>query len=122
MKQSLIKNINSEKSVVIIGSGMGGGTLAVLLARAGYQPVIIEAGDQSECSISDIANSGRSFALAKNRAIEIGGSTNLWHGVTAPLDDVDFMSGNSGRHPGWPIERGIMLPYWTAAAAFLGFS
>ncbi len=101
---------------------MGGGTLAVLLARAGYQPVIIEAGDERECSISDIANLGRPFALAKNRAIEIGGTTNLWHGVTAPLDDVDFKADYSSRHPGWPIERESMLPYWTAAAAFLGFS
>lgn len=121
MKESFIKNINSEKSVVIVGSGMGGGTLAVLLARAGYQPIIIEAGDERECSISDLADSGRPFALAKNRAIEIGGSTNLWHGVTAPLDDVDFEAGHSGRHPGWPIERETMLPYWTAAASFLGF-
>lgn len=122
MKYSSFENIKSEKSIVIIGSGMGGGTLAVLLARAGYQPIIIEAGDERECSISDIANAGRSFALAKNRAIEIGGSTNLWHGVTAPLDEVDFKADCSGRHPGWPIERETMLPYWTAAAAFLGFN
>lgn len=114
------KNISGDRSVVIIGSGMGGGTLAVLLARAGYHPVLIEAGDEQERAIADESSAGRPFGLAKNRAIEIGGGTNLWHGVTAPLDKEDFETDYPDRHPGWPIAREALLPYWTAAAAFLG--
>ena len=121
MDTQSFKNISSDGSVVIIGTGMGGGTLAVLLARAGYHPILIEAGDEQERSIADKSAAGRTFGIAKNRAIEIGGGTNLWHGVTAPLDKEDFGCDYPERHPGWPIARETLLPYWTAAAAFLGF-
>lgn len=121
MKPQSFENISGDRSVVIVGSGMGGGTLAVLLARAGYHPVLIEAGDERECSIADASTSGRPFGIAKNRAVEIGGGTNLWHGVTAPLDEADFEANHPERHPGWPIARETLRPYWAAAAAFLGF-
>lgn len=120
MKPQTFENISDPRSVIIVGSGMGGGTLAVLLARAGYHPVLIEAGDERECSIADVTTSGRPFGIAKNRALEIGGGTNLWHGVTAPLDEADFDASHPERHPGWPISRETLLPYWAAAAAFLG--
>lgn len=115
------ENLNSDGAVVIIGTGMGGGTLAVLLAQAGYHPVLIEAGDEQERSIADKTTAGRPFGITKNRAIEIGGGTNLWHGVTAPLDKEDFEIGAPDRHPGWPIAHETLLPYWSSAAAFLGF-
>ncbi|MFG6441708.1 GMC oxidoreductase [Roseateles sp. LKC17W] len=121
MKQLSFETINGDRSIVIIGSGMGGGTLAVLLARAGYHPVVIEAGDEREWSIADEPATGRPFGIAKNRAIEIGGGTNLWHGVTAPLDEEDFQDSRPERHPGWPITRDTLVPYWAAAATFLGF-
>lgn len=121
MNLQSFKNISSDRSVVIIGTGMGGGTLALLLARAGYHPVLIEAGDERERSIADKSTAGRPFGIAKNRALEIGGGTNLWHGVTAPLDKEDFEADYPERHPGWPITRETLLPFWTAAADFLGF-
>lgn len=121
MKPISFQNINSDRSVVIIGSGMGGGTLAILLASAGYHPILLEAGDENEGSVADETITGRPFGIAKNRAIEIGGGTNLWHGVTAPMDEADFENTHHVRHSGWPFSRETLIPYWTAAASFLGF-
>jgi 2-polyprenyl-6-methoxyphenol hydroxylase-like FAD-dependent oxidoreductase len=49
---------NHHGPVVIVGTGMGGGTLAVLMARAGYHPVLVEAGDETERSVADVSSLG----------------------------------------------------------------
>lgn len=112
---------NHDGQVVIVGTGMGGGTLAVLMARAGYRPVLVEAGDETERSVADLSSGGRPFGNARSRALELGGGSNLWHGVTAPLDPADFLASHPERHPGWPLSREVLMPYWVAAARFMGF-
>jgi choline dehydrogenase-like flavoprotein/nucleoside-diphosphate-sugar epimerase len=112
---------NPDGPVVIVGTGMGGGTLAVLMARAGYRPVLVEAGDETERSVADVSSHGRPFGTARNRALELGGGSNLWHGVTAPLDPEDFLATHPDRHPGWPLSREALMPWWVAAARFMGF-
>jgi choline dehydrogenase-like flavoprotein len=109
-----------ETDVCIVGSGMGGGTLALKLADLGLRPLVIEAGntdpDMTPVSTNGI---GRAFGLDRSHAIEVGGSTNLWHGVVSPLDRRDFADGPG--YTGWPIRYETMLPYWHAALEFLGF-
>ncbi|MCA1248837.1 FAD-dependent oxidoreductase [Massilia sp. MS-15] len=114
--------MSMERDVCIIGSGMGGGTLALELARRGLTPLLIEAGDDQPGSLSvNHESAGRPFGLEKSRAIELGGSTNLWHGVVSPLDRRDFSSSLCGQYSGWPLSYEEMLKYWSQALGFLGF-
>jgi choline dehydrogenase-like flavoprotein len=109
-----------ESDICIVGSGMGGGTLALRLVEAGLQPMVIEAGSENpDPASAEIVHTGRPFGLDQSRAIELGGSTNLWHGVVSPLDRRDF--GGSNDYSGWPLDYDAMLPYWTKALRFLGF-
>lgn len=109
-----------ESDICIVGSGMGGGTLALRFAQAGLKPLVIEAGDEApDPAAAASLHSGRPFGLDQSRAIELGGSTNLWHGVVSPLDRRDFADGDD--YSGWPIDYDAMMPYWTAALQFLGF-
>ena len=109
-----------ETDICIVGSGMGGGTLALKLAEKGMQPLLIEAGNlEQDSGVLPTTFSGQSFGLERSRAVEVGGGTNLWHGVVAPLDARDFKGGTT--YTGWPIDYEKMLPYWASALNFLGF-
>jgi choline dehydrogenase-like flavoprotein len=109
-----------ESDICIVGSGMGGGTLALRLAEAGLQPLVIEAGSETpDPSAAGIVHTGRPFGLDQSRAIELGGGTNLWHGVVSPLDRRDFLG--SDEYSGWPLDYDTMVPYWSKALSFLGF-
>lgn len=108
--------------ICIIGSGMGGGTLALALARLGHCPLVLEAGLATSGSnaVSHV-ETGRPLGLPTTRAIEVGGSTNLWHGVCSPLDPFDFTRPGADSYHTWPVPYSEMLPYWTQAMSFLGF-
>jgi choline dehydrogenase-like flavoprotein len=109
-----------ETDICIVGSGMGGGTLALKLAEAGMRPLVVEAGGlQPDNAPAPAEHIGRPLGLDRSRAIELGGSTNLWHGVVSPLDARDFEAGT--HHGGWPISYATMSHYWQTALAFLGF-
>lgn len=111
--------------ICIIGSGMGGGTLALSLAKEGKNPLVVEAGTEANTSSPDRVThveSGRPFGLPVTRAIEVGGSTNLWHGVVSPLDPFDFCRTNSDEYQTWPLPYAHMQAYWTRAIEFLGMS
>jgi choline dehydrogenase-like flavoprotein len=103
----------------IIGSGMGGATLAQRLAAARKDVLLIEAGSfapvNGQCTIQH-EHIGRSFNAPPTRCIEVGGTSNLWHGVCTPLDDSDFASRPWVQGSGWPIDRRELDPYYTQAA------
>lgn len=108
--------------ICIIGSGMGGGTLALALARLGYCPLLLEAGPATSGSTAvSHVETGRPLGLPTTRAIEVGGSTNLWHGVCSPLDPFDFTRPGADSYHTWPVHYSEMQPYWTQAMSFLGF-
>ena len=104
----------------IIGSGMGGATLAQRLAAAGKDVLLIEAGSftaaEGERAIQH-EHIGRSFNAPPTRCIEVGGTSNLWHGVCTPLDDSDFASRPWVQGSGWPIDRRELEPYYGIAAS-----
>jgi choline dehydrogenase-like flavoprotein len=111
-----------ETDVCIIGSGMGGGTLALRLAEKGLRPLLIEAGGlQESASTMPCEQVGRGFGLEKSRSIELGGTSNLWHGVAAPLDRRDFDAARTNEDGRWPISYESMCEYWSEALGFLGF-
>lgn len=108
--------------VCIIGSGIGGSSLAKKLAEQNISFIIIEAGDFSGKSSSNVTyeNIGREFGVRTTTTIQVGGTSNLWHGVLAPLDEIDFQQRDYIPYSGWAISLDDLLPYYTQAAKILG--
>lgn len=107
--------------ICIIGSGIGGGTLAKKLAEQGKSFLIVEAGGFSGNSDNvTYENVGRDFGVRTTTTIQIGGTSNLWHGVLSPLDKVDFEERDWIPHSGWPITLEDLCPFYEQAAEILG--
>ena len=109
------------EEICIVGSGMGGGTLAISLAQYGVKPLLVEIGSDRASKLEKIEEVGRPFGLSVTHSLELGGGTNLWHGVVAPLDKCDFEGVFENNLPKWPISYNEMIPYWSKALTFLGF-
>jgi choline dehydrogenase-like flavoprotein len=104
----------------VIGSGMGGATLAQVLAASGEDVLLIEAGSLTQAgekAAVELEHVGRSFNAPPTRCIELGGTSNQWHGVCAPLDDSDFAERHWVQGSGWPIERRELSAYYNQAAS-----
>ena len=115
----MIKNFQEIKKVevCIVGSGIGGSTLALKLAEKGIGFIIIEAGGLKNSSNNvTFENIGRKFGLRTTRSIQLGGTTNLWHGVLSPLDKIDFERRAWVANSGWPISLDDLEPFYKEAA------
>lgn len=101
----------------IIGSGIGGGTLAKKLYESGKDFAIIEAGGfKGNSDNVNYENVGRDFGVRSTTTIQIGGTSNLWHGVLAPLDKIDFEKRDWIPHSGWPIALDDLEPFYKQAS------
>lgn len=115
------KSPDPATEVCIIGSGMGGGTLALELAARGIKCLLLEAGDSKRrTGGADVEVVGRPFGLAATRRIQLGGTSNLWHGILAPLDPIDFEQRDWIPHSGWPFALEELSPFYERAAVFFG--
>jgi hypothetical protein len=114
------KNI-SQTQVCIVGSGLGGSSLAIKLAEKGIDFILVEAGGlKGESDNVSLENIGSEFGLRTTRSIQLGGTSNLWHGVLSPLDQIDFEKRSWIPGSGWPISLKDLLPYYKEAAKLLG--
>jgi len=113
----LDKQDATHVSVCIVGSGIGGSTLALKLASKNISFIIIEAGGLDTCN-SDIQmeNIGRKMGLRSTRSIQLGGTSNLWHGVLSPLDKIDFEKRDWIPNSGWAITLNDLNPFYKEAA------
>lgn len=108
---------NNNFDYCIIGTGIGGSTLAIKLAEQGKSILIIEAGKSHGNSENVIyENAGREFGLRATTSIQIGGTSNLWHGVLSLLDPIDFEKREWVPNSGWPITYQELLPYYKEAS------
>jgi choline dehydrogenase-like flavoprotein len=120
--------------IAVIGSGMGGGTLAFGLKDSGARVLIIEQGDflprefanwspravhiQGRYRNSDPwyeAGSGRAFTPGNYHYV--GGSTKMY-GATLPRFrecDFDEISHPDGMSPAWPVSYAALEPHYAAA-------
>lgn len=108
----------------VVGSGMGGAAVASTLARAGKDVLLIEAGS-AQASASNFSNvtaehTGRPFGIPLTRCIELGGTSNAWHGNSNPLDEHDFEPRPWLSGDGWPLRRQDLNPFYDKAALLLG--
>ncbi len=109
-----------DTEVCIIGTGIGGGTLVNRLAAKGCRFVVLEAGSAKKSDSVTFENVGRHFVMPATRSIELGGTSNLWHGVLSPLDRADFETRSWVPGSGWPITYDELLPHYREAAELLG--
>ena len=83
---------NIKTKICIIGSGMGGGTIAKKLSDLEKEFSIIEAGGFAGNSPNvSYENVGLDFGVRSTTTIQVGGTSNLWHGVLSPLDKILFL-------------------------------
>src|SRR5215475_4102846 len=123
--KSLDGNYVLHADYCVVGSGMGGAATAYKLALAGKDVLLVEAGNTSElppgCTPAVTAeHTGRAFGIPVSRCIELGGTSNAWHGVCTPLEDIDFEQRPWLGDTGWPIGRRDLDPYYVEAARLFG--
>ncbi|HVJ64077.1 MAG TPA: GMC family oxidoreductase [Bdellovibrionota bacterium] len=110
-----------ETDICVIGTGIGGGTLVNGLVAAGQRFVVVEAGNFGKNStVLGTKKVGRDFGLRSTTHVGVGGTSNLWHGVLSPLDEMDFSARDWVPNSGWPIGAQDLEPYYQDAAQVLG--
>jgi len=110
-----------EFEICILGSGMAGAAIAIELSSTRKSIIVVEAGGISDgypCEPVQVDNIGKSFNLERTRSIELGGSTNLWHSVLAPLSEEDFLEKKYFNMPGWPLSYQEMITHYQNAASY----
>ena len=124
-----------QPDILIIGSGMGGATLAAALAPSGRRIVIVERGERLE----DCAEARDPSAIfrraffkpkevwkdARGRSFEpgnyafVGGNTKFYGAVLLRYRAEDFrpLRHIGGTTPGWPIPYEALEPWYSRAEA-----
>ena len=133
--------------VCVVGAGPAGALVAHRLADAGYDLVVLEAGERFDpadrlermersirpghdhLDVWDMggerdaySNGGEMFyPLNSARVKGVGGSTNHWQGMVMRLHELDFeLESRTGVGADWPVGYGDLRPYYAEAERELG--
>lgn len=113
-----------DAAVAVIGAGPAGIVLALELACAGVEVVLIESGgDRFDSEVQQLgATEGRDpphapMSLTTRR--QIGGASNLWAGRCVPFDPVDFEPRAVTGHASWPVTYAELKRYFPRACKWL---
>jgi len=125
--------MSSEYDAIVIGTGAGGGTLALGLARAGKKILILERGDflpqeklNWDTSAVFIDNRYHTRETWRNKdggdlhpqqVYCVGGQTKVYGAAMFRMRAEDFgvIQHHGGISPAWPISYADMEPYYTRA-------
>ena len=121
--------------VVVIGSGMGGATTALALARRGVDVLVLERGErlprepqnwspravfvQRRYKPPETWYDGRGRPFAPGVHYVVGGSTKVY-GASLPrfrVHDFDAVEHHDGTSPAWPFSYADLEPYYGEAEA-----
>ncbi len=124
-----------DYDVIIVGSGAGGGTMALRLAATGKRILLLERGDYIKRE-RDNWDPGAVFVHGKYQATEtwyrhdgsafhpglhyvVGGNTKVYGGALFRLRERDFgeVVHEDGVSPAWPLGYADFEPYYTEAEA-----
>lgn len=101
------KNFRPLYDCCVIGGGPAGITLALRLAAAGHQVVLVEGGATEYAERSQnlyrCHTTGRNAYVETTRQRMLGGTSNHWSGRCRPFEPSDFSVAPPGKLPGWPI-------------------
>ena len=109
--------------VCIVGAGAAGISLALELAGAGLDVVLLESGGWGEEPETQALYQGSvpderlHSPPDRYRQRRLGGSTTIWGGRCVPFDELDFEVRDYVPSSGWPLSRRELLPYYPAANA-----
>ena len=113
-----------DADVCIAGAGAAGICLALQLAERGRKVLLLEGGgfdyepESQDCYVG--RNIGRDyFELDECRLRYLGGTTNHWGGMCAPLMAHDFSVRPWVPHSGWPIDYRSFLNYYARAVPII---
>lgn len=125
--------MSNHFDIIIIGSGMGGGTLAFGLRNHGARVLLLERGDylpQEPQNWQPVAvfDENRYKAPEKWQAADgssfgpgmhyyVGGNTKMYGAALPRLRQADFgaLEHEGGTSPAWPVSYAELEPYYTAA-------
>jgi choline dehydrogenase-like flavoprotein len=110
-----------EAEVAVVGAGPAGIVVALELARAGRDVLLLESGgdapDAETQRLGDTVGGDPvhvEMELAARR--QVGGSTNLWGGRCVPYDPIDFEPRPLVGGAAWPIGYEEVAPFLQRAA------
>ena len=111
--------------VAIVGSGAAGQTAARRLLARGCSVVLLESGGADYDAASADLNRGDVTGqpyhpLEQCRLRFFGGTTAIWGGRCAELDDIDFQQRSWVGNSGWPIGPHDIASYLAEARSLLG--
>jgi len=111
--------------ICIIGAGVAGQTVAVRLAEANIDVILIESGgtdfDVATQRLAEGRNIGQTYYdLETTRLRLFGGTAAIWGGRCAELDTIDFETRDYIPHSGWPITKSDLDTYYDTTFKTLG--
>lgn len=114
-----------EAEVCVVGGGPVGIVLALALARAGIDVVLLESGGQAVAAETEALNEshvvGRWHAgIHAGRHRAIGGTSVRWGGQILPFEDIDFEHRPWIAGSGWPISFEELQPFYERALQYEG--
>ena len=119
-------NLQKKTTVLIVGSGPAGMSLALKLEKLRIPSIIVEGGELNYTEESQEIYSGEVVSehqlphgLYGSRLRLLGGSGNCWAGMCGELDEEDFLSRDWIDKTGWPILKKDLNNYYDEAALFL---
>ena len=109
-----------EADVCIAGAGAAGITIAIELAKANINVILLEGGgktytDESQDLYKGGSNSLFYPKLDSSRLRYLGGTTNHWEGSCRTLSKIDFEKRDWVPNSGWPITKSELDPFYKRA-------
>lgn len=116
-----------ETDLCIIGAGIAGIAIARRFLGTGTNVVLLESGGlDHEADIQELADGENLgfdyYPLIDSRLRLFGGTTAIWGGRVAMLDEIDFQQRDWVPHSGWPLSRQTLDPWYEHARAALDLS
>lgn len=108
----------------MVGAGPAGITVALDLARAGRDVVLVESGGLTvDPRVQSLSDAG---ALEEHRHASMdiatrrhwGGASTIWGGRCVPLDEVDFESRPARGGASWPLSYETLAAYYPKACEY----
>ncbi|HEX9159793.1 MAG TPA: GMC family oxidoreductase [Rhizomicrobium sp.] len=113
-----------ETDLAIIGGGPAGIALALALAQAPFNVILLESGGTQFDAATQRLYAGVEHGvpyipLENTRLRYLGGCSNHWGGWCRPLDPVDFEKRDWLPWSGWPFPRREIEPYFARAQSLV---
>jgi choline dehydrogenase-like flavoprotein len=113
-----------EGDVAIVGAGPAGIVLALELAAAGLDVIVLEAGGDRFARAAQEMYRAEAVSPETHGPVDmfrrrvLGGSTSVWGGRCIPFDPIDFETRPWMRHARWPIAHDDVARFYPQALTY----